>query len=185
MLPDLTYIPNYIDTSTELELINTIDKQIWLSPLKRRVQHYGYIYDYKKRTITEDMFIGALPIWLEELAEKLYLDKHIDVIPDQVIINEYIAGQGIARHVDCEPCFGDTILSLSLGSHCIMDFYALASNAIYHQILEPCSLVVMKKEARYQWKHGIKARKSDKIDGSAIKRHRRLSLTFRKVIEVF
>src|SRR5690606_8268221 len=115
--------PNYISAQSETNLIEIIDQQIWLSPFQRRVQHYGYIYDYKKRTVTEDMYLGFLPTWLQNFAEKLHEDTFIDAIPDQVIINEYFAGQGIAPHVDCEPCFGDTILSLSLGSACIMDFY--------------------------------------------------------------
>lgn len=182
MIADLAYISNYISAQLETNLIETIDNQIWFSPFQRRVQHYGYIYDYKKRTVTEDMYLGVLPTWLQSLAEKLHEDTFISAIPDQVIINEYFAGQGIAPHVDCEPCFGDTILSLSLGSACIMDFYDLHSEMIHHQVLEPRSLVVMKREVRYEWKHGISGRKSDKINGKRLSRKRRISLTFRKVI---
>jgi len=116
MRPDLFYIPDYLSPQQESDLIAKIDEQIWLSPFKRRVQHYGYIYDYKKRTVTEDMFLGQLPDWLESIASRLHEEGFIDAEPDQVIINEYYPGQGIAPHVDCEPCFGDTIISLSLGS---------------------------------------------------------------------
>src|SRR5688572_967890 len=116
MIAGLRYLSNIISPEEESMLIETVDKQIWLSPLQRRVQHYGYIYDYKKRTVTEEMFIGGLPAWLQGLAESLHRNGYIGKIPDQVIINEYEPGQGIAPHVDCEPCFGDTILSMSLGS---------------------------------------------------------------------
>lgn len=61
MIPNLTYCPNYLTQDEANMLIDTIDKQIWRNPFKRRVQHYGYIYDYKKRTITADMFLGILP----------------------------------------------------------------------------------------------------------------------------
>lgn len=182
MITDLIYVPDYISEQVEDALIATIDQQVWLSPFQRRVQHYGYIYDYKKHTVTDDMYIGQLPIWLQNLAEKLHNDGFIDAVPDQVIINDYFAGQGIAPHGDCEPCFGDTILSLSLGSTCVMDFYDLHSELSHNQILEARSLVVMKREARYEWKHGITARKSDIINGNRVKRKRRISLTFRKVI---
>jgi alkylated DNA repair dioxygenase AlkB len=182
MIAGLQYLPNYISAQEETSLVDMVDKQLWLSPLQRRVQHYGYIYDYKKRTVTEDMFIGGLPEWLQSLANQLKQDGCIAEVPDQVIINEYEAGQGIAPHVDCEPCFGDTILSLSLGSACVMDFYALKSEEVLHQLLAPCSLLIMEKEARYNWKHGIMPRKSDSFEGKTIQRGRRISLTFRKVV---
>ena len=35
-------------------------------------------------------------------------------------VNEYLPGQGIAQHVDCVPCFGGTVASLSLLSPCTM-----------------------------------------------------------------
>ena len=182
MIDGLHYQPDYIDAETEARLIKTIDAQIWQSPFKRRVQHYGYVYDYRLRTIDQSMRLGALPAWLQSLAEKLYQDGWIDNVPDQVIINEYDAGQGIALHVDCEPCFGDTIISMSLGSSCVMNFQHTESKETINQILEPCSLIVMTGTARYEWRHGIPARKTDKVEGRIIKRSRRISLTFRKVI---
>jgi alkylated DNA repair dioxygenase AlkB len=99
-----------------------------------------------------------------------------------VIINEYVPGQGIALHVDCEPCFGDTILSLSLGSSCTMDFQHVDSGATVNQLLEARSLIGLQEAARYDWKHGIVGRKSDRIGEQIIERGRRVSLTFRKVI---
>ena len=41
-IPGLNYIPNYISKEEEHVLLDLIDKQPWLSDLKRRVQHYGY-----------------------------------------------------------------------------------------------------------------------------------------------
>src|SRR5215211_7423406 len=114
MINGLRYQAEYVNTETEEALLETIDAQIWQNPFQRRVQHYGYVYDYRRRTIDESMHLGALPDWLQTLAERLQHDGWMEVVPDQVIINEYVPGQGIALHVDCEPCFGDTILSLSL-----------------------------------------------------------------------
>lgn len=182
-IPDikgLEYIPNYITKEEEQSLINTIDQQPWLNDLKRRVQHYGYKYDYTARKITQDLKIGNIPKWILPIAQKLYDDRVFDQLPDQVIINEYNSGQGISPHIDCIPCFGDTICSLSLLSPCIMDFQKEKDK---HQILlEPRSLIVMKDEARYEWKHSIASRKSDNVNGIKIPRDRRVSMTFRTVV---
>jgi alkylated DNA repair dioxygenase AlkB len=178
----LTYLPNYITSSEHDAVLRVIDAQIWMTDLKRRVQHYGYRYDYRARAVTSDMYLGALPDWLADLGNRLHADGHIALPPTQVIINEYLAGQGIAPHVDCEPCFGDTIISLSLGSACVMNFSHLKSDTEIPVLLEPRSLVIMRGESRYDWKHGIPARKSDVYHGETIPRGRRVSVTFRTVI---
>ena len=49
-------------------------------------------------------------------------------------------------------------------------------------LLEPRSLLVLRGEARYQWTHGIAKHQQDTINGTAIARARRLSVTFRNVI---
>jgi alkylated DNA repair dioxygenase AlkB len=180
----LSYHPNYITSSEHDALLATIDNQIWMTDLKRRVQHYGYRYDYRARAITADMYVGVLPDWLMALGEKLHRDGLIASIPTQVIINEYQAGQGIAPHVDCEPCFGDTIISLSLGSACVMNFSHLKSDVDIPILLEPCSLVIMQGESRYLWKHSIPARKNDVFLGKIIQRQRRVSVTLRTVINI-
>lgn len=43
----LTYVENFITNEEERELLEHIDRGQWLFDLKRRVQHYGYKYDYK------------------------------------------------------------------------------------------------------------------------------------------
>ena len=66
------------------------------------------------------MALGPLPGWALELAERLRHEGISPALPDQLIVNEYLPGQGIASHIDCEPCFGGVICSLSLGSSCAM-----------------------------------------------------------------
>lgn len=183
MLPQgARYLPSYIAQSEENVLLSQIDKLPWLGDLKRRVQHYGYRYDYKARRVTDDSYLGPLPSWLEALASRLWEEGIFEIRPDQVIINEYLPGQGIAAHVDCEPCFGGTIASLSLGSACMMEFSSLRSGGSLSGFLEPQSLLVLQDEARFGWKHGIPARKSDLIAGQKFPRARRVSLTFRTVV---
>ena len=179
----LRYVENYIDEGQHDWSLAQIDKQQWLDDLKRRVQHYGFKYNYKARKVDMDMRIGELPEWLNRLSEKLYKDGYMPEIADQVIVNEYLPGQGISSHIDCEPCFTDTIVSLSLGSGCVMNFTKASDKTKKIPVwLEPRSLVVLSGEARSKWLHGIAARKWDEWDGHRYERQRRVSLTFRKVI---
>ena len=176
-VPDISglqYIPNFISAAKEQSLIEAIDQQPWLNDLKRRVQHYGYKYDYKARAVTNDSYLGPIPEWVIPIALKLSFK------PDQVIVNEYEPGQGISTHVDCVPCFGDMIASITLGSGATMQFTnADHKDEIY---LGPRSLITLSDLARYDWTHAIPARKSDVVNGFKIMRERRISLTFRKVI---
>jgi alkylated DNA repair dioxygenase AlkB len=174
-IPGLQYLPDFITAEEEQALIVAIDQQPWLNDLKRRVQHYGYKYDYKARSVTADSYIGALPDWLMPAAQNLSFK------PDQAIVNEYLPGQGISAHVDCVPCFGDTIASLSLESGAVMQFTKVHEK---HDIyLEPRSLIILSGPARYEWTHAIPARKSDVVGDFKIERGRRVSLTFRSVIK--
>jgi alkylated DNA repair dioxygenase AlkB len=178
----LIYIPEFIDSAIESALIKTIDAQPWITELKRRVQHYGWRYDYKARSVTNDLRIGVLPDWLQTYAVRLQQAGLFNETPDQVIVNEYQSGQGISAHVDCVPCFADTISSLSLGSPCVMDFNHSKTGEKSSLLLEPRSLLVLTGDARYIWQHAIAGRKTDRYCGQIINRNRRVSLTFRKVL---
>jgi len=175
-----SYISDFISPKEEKTLLTHIDTGKWLYDLKRRVQHYGYKYDYNLRKIDLGMRIGVLPDWLQSLAIRLYEANIFEKIPDQVIVNEYEPGQGISPHIDCEPCFDKTIVSLSLNSTAVMDFTKGLEKVSLP--LEPRSILILKDDARYEWHHCIPARKSDTYNGIKLLRKRRVSLTFRKVI---
>lgn len=178
----LQYQPDFLDMLQQDRLLQKVDGQRWSTELKRRVQHYGYKYDYRKRKIDDSMALGSLPDWLSEIAEKLQIREFMPAIVDQVIINEYQPGQGISPHVDCEPCFGDTIASISLGSPCVMDFRNQHDKRHVPILLMPGSLLVFSGEARYHWTHGIVARTEDTFEGHTFKRGRRVSITFRTIV---
>ena len=178
-------IENWLPDKEADALLNLIDQQPWDTSLKRRVQHYGFKYDYRNPKVEP---IGLLPLWVACYAQQLYLDGiFTDKVPNQVIVNEYEPGQGIASHTDCVPCFGDTIASLSLGSQCLMDIsdrYEGGSGCgTLNLHLKPNSLLVLKGDSRYKCTHGIIARRSDIINGIRIGRKRRVSVTFRRVID--
>jgi alkylated DNA repair dioxygenase AlkB len=181
-IPGLVYLQDHINPAEEQALLRKIDSLPWLSDLKRRVQHYGYRYDYKARAVTQDLYLGLLPDWLSTHAAALHREGIFEQPPDQVIVNEYLPGQGIAPHVDCVPCFTGTVASLSLGSPCVMNFSRTDGGRKVSRLLEPRSLLVLSGEARYQWTHAIAPRKADAFAGKTIPRTRRVSLTFRKVL---
>jgi alkylated DNA repair dioxygenase AlkB len=102
-VPGLHYLPDGLNDEEQEQLLAIIDRRPWLTDLKRRVQHYGYRYDYKRRTVDRSMFLGPLPHWAIELGKRFVKEGWAPRLPDQLIINGYLPGQGIASHIDCIP----------------------------------------------------------------------------------
>ena len=109
---------------------------------------------------------------------QLHRDGLMPDLADQMIVNEYQPGSGIPAHVDA-AFFDDTIVSLSLGSPCIIEFDQDRAKRHEQLLLEPRSALVLTLEARHAWKHGIRARLSDVWQGRELPRDRRVSVTFR------
>ena len=177
-VPGLDYLEEFLNADEQRQTLAEIDDQPWLSDLKRRVQHYGYKYDYKARSIDRSLYVGPLPGFARELGRRLVGLGLMESPPDQLIVNEYLPGQGISAHVDCEPCFGNHIVTVSLGSVYEMEFTRLREGRTVTMDLGLGSALSFHDEARRLWTHCIRARKSD--DGRP--RGRRVSLTFRNVI---
>jgi alkylated DNA repair dioxygenase AlkB len=174
----LVYRPAFLSREDQEVVLAAVDAQPWQHDLKRRVQHYGYRYDYKARRVDLTMRVGELPEFAVPVARILVEGGLMSVMPDQLIVNEYLPGQGITAHVDCEPCFGPRIAMVSLGWAYEMDFIHAQTRALEIILLKVGSALGITEEARYQWLHQIKARKSDR----GVPRKRRVSLTFRNVI---
>ena len=174
------YQSGFISTEEEKALIDAIDCEYWAKDLRRRVQQYGYRYDYKERKATGDDKIRELPDWVSFLCDRLVDRKIFEFRPQQLIVNEYEPGQGIAPHTD-RDCFGPVVASVSVGSDCIMDIHRRpkVKETAFQIVLERCSLLVLRGAARDQWLHGIRPNKADSQNGHRIPRGRRLSLTFR------
>ena len=181
--PGATYIPEFLSREEEEAIKDQLDAGEWSNTLKRRVRHFGYLYDYRARAVSADAYLGKLPPWLETFAERLVTRGYFVDLPDQVIANEYLPGQGISAHVDCVPCFDDTIISISLLSQCEMIFRERSSSRSLAVLLHPHSGILLKGVSQYDWTHEIPARKSDVVDDTKMNRGRRISLTFRKVIQ--
>lgn len=176
-IPGLRYVADYIDAPTHDELLDMVSAQTWIEVAgQRRMQFYGYTYDYSSRSIKRS---GRLPPWAMRIAEKIQHDGLSAHTPVQLSVIEYAPGQGIFTHVDADV-FSDVIV-ISLVSPCVMDFADSQSHATASLLLEPKSALVLSGDARYRWQHGIAARASDEWNGEIVQRARRVSLTFRNV----
>jgi alkylated DNA repair dioxygenase AlkB len=173
------YFPSFIQQVEADALLNFIDAQDWDIGMRRRVQHYGWLYDYRATRVDSDSFLGPLPEALNKIAQAISELQGSATVFDQVIVNEYLPGQGISAHIDCLACFGPTVAAISLGSTCEMLFQNLLTKARLALILEPLSLLILAGEARSTWSHAIPARRSDVINSERRTRSRRVSLTFR------
>ena len=195
--------------------------------VKRRVQHYGYVFDYESADVLrnrkdeeEKTLCPPLPClpadsWTKEKldifsnnavkegsgwdilaavvertrqtefddndneaspAKKRYLDIN------QMTVNEYKRGQGIGSHIDTESAFSDGLISISLGSDCVMEFKHKDTGVKKLVHLPPRSLLLMSDDARYIWNHQIVTRMTDCVNGKVLPRKTRVSLTLRTAI---
>ncbi|MGO1071788.1 alpha-ketoglutarate-dependent dioxygenase AlkB [Lysobacter sp. CA199] len=177
--PGVEVMPDFLVPEEEQSILSLVDASKWLDDLARRVQHYGWKYDYGKRKIDRSAYLGPLPDWAERLGKRLLERNVVQQMPDQVIVNEYLANQGISAHKDCLDCFVGPIVTVSLCETWAMVFRGPEKRKI-ELPLPRYSAVVLDGPARTQWTHEIPKRKKE----ASGPRHRRVSLTFRKVAQV-
>ena len=175
----LELLKDFISVPQELELVEVIDSSDWSSELARRVQHYGWRYDYKARGVGQKDYLGPLPSWAQELAQRLFDEGLFPELPDQVIVNNYDGPQGISKHIDCPDCFRGPVATISLLETWDMVFTRRVSGETlkFVQPLPRRSVALLAGEARSQWLHEIPARLKEHKKS----RVRRISVTFRKV----
>ena len=184
-IPGLVYKPDFITEEEETKLLACIEGAEWSTELQRRVQHYGWRYDYKQRQIDESMRLGELPEWARELGRRLVNEGLMRDLPDQVIVNEYCGKQGISRHIDQPRSFAEHVATISLRETWGMVFRRRGSKEKAEKPLERRSVAVLTGDARYKWTHEIPNRANEpRVEqgkSRRVKRTRRISLTFRTV----
>jgi len=196
-IPGTIYIPDYISEQEEEEIMKHIDSKEWCHEICRRTQMYGYTYYHTRHNlptmqpkVEEASTYQHLPLeefdWLiERLVKRDGLFKFDLGDPTQCLVNEYVGTQGISSHVDNPGPFGDIIALVSLNKPIYMVMKLAENENIQTKILlEPRSLLVMKDDCRFKWKHGITHMKQVYLPktGETLIRtedYRRVSLTFR------
>ena len=180
-LPGSRYFPDFLshkEATDQYKWLTSRPPEVWMRDLSRRVIHYGWRYDYTNRTISDDLYVGPLPERFAILAERLHSSTgEFDEIPNQVIVNEYEPGQGIAMHTDHHN-FGPTVATISLGDTWSMEFLNERTGRKHSRLLEVGSALILRGEARLEWRHGIAKRKTEP---GGRRRSTRISLTFRTV----
>jgi alkylated DNA repair dioxygenase AlkB len=152
----LIYIEDFISNDESKDLMNFIDSQIWSTDITRRTQQYGFKYEYKTASVKEET--TPIPKEFKFLNEKL--EKYFPNGVDQIIINEYLQNDAIAKHVDATQFFGEVVASISLLVPIGMNFHEIQKkdeekNPKFYQVLAPNSCVVLSEDARYKWQHEI------------------------------
>lgn len=176
----LTLLEDFISAEEEKRIFTIIESLEWDRSMKRRVQHFGWRYDYKARKVDPKSYLGPLPAWAQELAERLLELNVVSELPDQVIVNNYDGNQGIAKHIDCPECFLGPVVTISLLETWDMIFtrkLADGTSERFVQLLRQRSAAVLAEEARSTWYHEIPGRAAE----HGVPRIRRISITFRKV----
>lgn len=177
--PGLHYLPSFLTPEHQSDIIARLDSADWNNDLRRRVQQYGWRYDYRAKAITPDLYLGKLPDWLQTLAQQVYDQTGLfDRLPEQVIVNEYQGAQGIAEHTD-HPGFGPAIATVSLLESWEMKFAPRYRRPAQPALLESGSCMTMTGDSRRVWTHCIPTRASEP---NGARRGRRISLTFRTVL---
>jgi alkylated DNA repair dioxygenase AlkB len=123
----------------------------------RRVRHFGYNYPYtrKLQLTLADPIPPSIVMIISKLLKIPGL-KHFK--PSQAIINRYLSGEGITKHIDHTELFGDTVVSVSLG--CSANMVFRKDSESYTQTVTPGSAYAMIGESRYEWTHEMSKRKS-------------------------
>jgi len=169
-VPGLFLYPDFIDETREQQLLNEIDSQIWVVDYSRRLQYYGYRNELEKPYDLVS-FPVPMPAQIYQLSQEITEQNILLEQPDQVIINEYIPGEGIKPHKD-RNYYENQICGVNLGSDCIMRFINEKEMQTIDLEVPRRSLYLMQDDARKKWSHGIPPRKKDNINGNIYHRQR-------------
>ncbi|KAJ4159188.1 uncharacterized protein LMH87_008096 [Akanthomyces muscarius] len=169
---------DFISEEHEDAILRIFRNQLdWPDRKGRRSLHYGYTFSYKTFAIDQDVPYEPFPDWLTPL-----LPTSEGRPPDQVCVQHYPPGAGIPPHVDTHSAF-DQLYSLSLGSPVLMQFCHGGTKQKTDVDLAPRTMMQMSGASRLHWTHGIRARKTDRLDGgddeTVRPRRDRWSITYR------
>ncbi|OEU09137.1 hypothetical protein FRACYDRAFT_195706 [Fragilariopsis cylindrus CCMP1102] len=163
----LEYYSNFLTPIEQKDMLDLIYNNTFQEGIiARRQQFYGEMYyhtAFKSKLLQDEnsnmmkWLDKTMPYFKEELGPTI--EK-----PTQVLINEYKNNMGIASHFEDINSFGPIICTISLLSPIYMTLkkpIVTIENAcdVYEDVvkilLEPGSLLILKSDARYKYRHGI------------------------------
>ena len=100
-----------------------------------------------------DILSAEIPAHFQFLLDRLVAQKLVDYPPDSITLNQYLQKQVIKPHID-DPGGGPAITVLSLVTPATMVF--TREKRAFSIELPARSVVQMRDEIRYNWKHEIR-----------------------------
>ncbi|KIM82017.1 hypothetical protein PILCRDRAFT_820910 [Piloderma croceum F 1598] len=186
---DSFYIPDFVTQAEEEYLVRKITespRHKWKYLANRRLQLLGGEITSKNTLFPQEMppFIKAYPNIIERLQSTGAFRSSPHGLPNHVILNEYLPGQGIMPHED-GPSYHPVVATISLGSHAVFHYYnyksedALATSESSNQsseagrvvnpvpilsvLLEPRSVIITTSSLYTSHLHGIQELHEDII----------------------
>jgi alkylated DNA repair protein alkB family protein 6 len=211
------YVSSFISEDEEKALLNKIaaaPKPRWKQLSRRRLQTWPS--DLTNNTLLE----SPLPSWLvdpiipritsytlDSMSQTHIFSDSPHGLPNHVLINEYLPGQGIMPHKD-GSAYHPVVCTVSLGASLCLDLYATKEDGMretkpkWRIFQEPRSLLITTGELYTDFLHGI-ADATEEVDlrpttianwgllsspetiiSGEYKRQTRTSLTYRDVLKV-
>eukprot|EP01060_Flectonema_neradi_P038295 TRINITY_DN7993_c3_g1_i1.p1 TRINITY_DN7993_c3_g1~~TRINITY_DN7993_c3_g1_i1.p1 ORF type:complete len:456 (+),score=99.18 TRINITY_DN7993_c3_g1_i1:207-1574(+) len=197
----LAYIPNFVTEEEEKWLIQYAYSNQWdeQGKMNRRVCQYGYLFDYesgnklKKGKPMPPVFqflIERIASISERTAGRgaypIRCEDNTPWVPNQIIVNEYLPGQGIGMHIDKPQLFDQNILTLILNCPVALKLIPKGprkrSHVFRELLLKKRALFSLTGPSRYTHQHGIPSTKIDVVNGTRNKRGTCIAITFRRVL---
>lgn len=70
-IPGLLILQDFVSEQEEQQLLSHIDSQPWQHLAKRRVQHYGFRFEYMQRGVDLQQQVEPLPDWTQQLVQRV------------------------------------------------------------------------------------------------------------------
>ncbi|EJD43638.1 hypothetical protein AURDEDRAFT_145442 [Auricularia subglabra TFB-10046 SS5] len=182
-VPEVFYIPDFITEYEEEFLLRKIQEApqpMWRTLANRRLQIWGGII--KNGVLVGQKlpeFLCNFPDLITRLRDTGAFVSAKHGLPNHVIVNEYLPGQGIMPHED-GPAYHPVVATISLGSHAVFHYYRYATDSadatdtaqsaggkpidrtpVASLLLEPRSLVITRSSLYTGHLHGIEDRTED------------------------
>lgn len=108
-------------------------------------------------------------VLLRSVCDRMQRDALLPHMPGTLTINWYEPHEGLRPHIDNPEVIAELVVSISLGSACVMDFVCARDESLRRAVLlEPGDVVIQTGEVRYEWTHGIRPEATHVVPGGRV-----------------